>query len=292
MYEELKDKYGLRPVWDAISEIYLEFARICKKYNLRYYASGGTALGAVRHNGFIPWDDDIDVMLPRSDYEKFLEVAKNELPSYLKVVNRHNTPEFHMLYSKIQDCRKDKVLEVERKVGKLLSGGLFIDFYPMDGAPVGWRVLWTKFRLLALDVLWRFRCEQFKILTLKGRVAWILGSLMAPFLPHLHDVRSLTAAYDGILQEIPYDDARAIADIGYLRSPFVQPIMKPSFFGMPLIHKFENFEIMLPSDIDGYCINKFGANYMQLPPEEKRCTTHEASAHSPWWLGPTNNNIS
>ena len=287
MYEEIKNAYGLRPVWDAIGEIYLEFARICNKYRLRHYASGGTALGAVRHNGFIPWDDDIDIMLPRTDYEKFLKVARSELPSYLKIVNRHNTPEFHMLYSKIQDCRRDKVLEIERKTGITLSDGLFVDIYPMDGYPQGWKVFSTKFRLLLLDVLWRYKVMKIKDLSFRGKIAWCIGAGLALLMPKLLSESELMDAYDGILQEIPYEESEIVSDIGYLRNAFVQPRIKKSFLGNPTPHIFEDFTVMLPADIDGYCSNKFGVDYMQLPPEDKRISTHKSPVRCPWWIGPT-----
>ena len=61
-------------------ELFKQFVRICEKNSLRYFVVGGTALGAVRHKGFIPWDDDIDVALPRGDYEKFLSIAQSWLP--------------------------------------------------------------------------------------------------------------------------------------------------------------------------------------------------------------------
>lgn len=65
-------------------DILKEFLRICKKYNLRYYALGGTLLGAVRHKGFIPWDDDVDIGMPRPDFIRFGEIAKKEFPQYIR----------------------------------------------------------------------------------------------------------------------------------------------------------------------------------------------------------------
>lgn len=285
--EELRAKYGLQPVWTAIGEIYKEFARICDKYSLRYYASGGTALGAIRHKGFIPWDDDIDIMLPRNDYEKFLEIALKELPSHLKIVNRHNTPEFNMLFSKIQDCRRERVEAVEKQIGRVIPGGLFLDFYPMDGFPEGFHLLWTKFRYLMLDLLWHYRCCKYKELSSKGRVAFILGCLLSPFAHRLKDASQLTAAYDAILKENLYEESVYVADIGCYRSVFIQPKMETAFFKDRLPLKFEGYVMMVPRDIDAYCRNKFGDRYMQIPPELSRKSTHNSIERSPWWLGPT-----
>ena len=68
-------------------EIVKEVVKICDKHNLLYYMIGGTMLGAIRHKGFIPWDDDVDLGMPREDYEEFLKIASKELPDYLKIVN-------------------------------------------------------------------------------------------------------------------------------------------------------------------------------------------------------------
>lgn len=68
-----------KKVWQVQLDMVKIFIDICDKYKLKYFAAGGTLIGAIRHNGFIPWDDDIDLMMPREDYEKFIKVAKEEL---------------------------------------------------------------------------------------------------------------------------------------------------------------------------------------------------------------------
>ena len=70
---------------EVILNILKEIKKICDRHNLKYYLAYGTLLGAVRHNGFIPWDDDVDIVMFRDDYEKFLEIAEIELPTYLKL---------------------------------------------------------------------------------------------------------------------------------------------------------------------------------------------------------------
>ena len=113
-------KINLKPVWDAVLNVYREVAQICDKHGLRYYLTDGTALGAVRHKGFIPWDDDFDMSMPREDYQKFIEIARNELPEHLKFVNWENTPEFTLLFGKVQDTRADFVKSIEAECGYML----------------------------------------------------------------------------------------------------------------------------------------------------------------------------
>ena len=75
----------IKKVQNEILSIFIEIDKLCEKHNLRYYAIGGTCIGAVRHNGFIPWDDDLDIAMPRKDYERFIAIASEELPKHLKL---------------------------------------------------------------------------------------------------------------------------------------------------------------------------------------------------------------
>lgn len=107
-------------------EILLELDNICKKYGLRYYMDGGTLLGAMCYEGFIPWDDDIDLKMPRPDYEKFIQLG-SEFPEYMELdAPRKDHCEYTML--KIVDSRT--VLKEGNK-----TTGVYIDVFPMDGHP-------------------------------------------------------------------------------------------------------------------------------------------------------------
>lgn len=82
-------------------EILLEVDRICQKHDLRYYLIGGSVLGAIRHSGFIPWDDDVDLAMPRPDYERFLEVGSRELPDNYFVQTFKSQPHFPLPFAKV-----------------------------------------------------------------------------------------------------------------------------------------------------------------------------------------------
>ena len=110
-----------------------EVVDICDKHNLKYYMLGGTMLGAIRHKGFIPWDDDIDLGMPRKDYEKFLEIAPSLLSKTLKLVNYKTDPEYHYYITRILDT-DSKVVETRyANEGKFTN--LSIDIFPLDGSP-------------------------------------------------------------------------------------------------------------------------------------------------------------
>ena len=114
-------------------DIVKEVVSICDKYKMKYYMLGGTMLGAIRHKGFIPWDDDIDLGIPRKDYEKFLIVAPKELSSHLKVVNYRTDPEYHYYITRILDT--ETKVEEERIGNDNRYTNASIDIFPIDGTP-------------------------------------------------------------------------------------------------------------------------------------------------------------
>ena len=129
-----------KKVWEKEMEILAEFNRICKKHGLRYFADSGTLLGAVRHQGFIPWDDDIDVAMLRPDYEKFKKIAVAELTPPYELQTPHNS-EVILPLIKVRDGR---TTAVEHPDLRQMNQGIFIDIFPLDavwdGTPRGNRI--------------------------------------------------------------------------------------------------------------------------------------------------------
>ena len=100
--------YDIRPLQLRMLEILLAFDKMCKEHNLNYGIMAGTLLGAVRHKGFIPWDDDMDVGMPRPDYEKFIAHCSEWLPAPYEFVCAENDPKYPLPFGKIQDDEKAK----------------------------------------------------------------------------------------------------------------------------------------------------------------------------------------
>ena len=122
-----------KKIWNKEIELFLEVDRICKKYDIKYYALFGTLLGAVRHKGFIPWDDDIDVAMLRPDYMRFVQVAPQEIkaPYFLQNVYTDNRI---MNWSKIMD---DSTSAIENWDAFYMHQGIFVDIFPLDVVPDG-----------------------------------------------------------------------------------------------------------------------------------------------------------
>ncbi len=294
-----EDRFGLRPIWDASLVIYKEIAKICDRHRLRYYATDGTALGAIRHKGYIPWDDDFDISMPRPDYEKFIRFAESELPAHLKFVSWRNTPEYHLLFGKVQNVNRECVEGIEREVGHVLSNGIFVDVFPIEGYPSS---ILSRIKIRGLDyiyskIVWA-RFPRAKKGADDGQLLETLKTLVRAFwcfvsricFSRLKNWQDILGAYERLCEKYTFDDCEftgrtCSANIVLRRAP-----LKKSAWGNAVNVEFHDTIIKVPEDWDAHLRNEyFKWDYMQLPPEDQRHPTHEYSYRCPWWLGPTTN---
>ena len=286
------NNYNLEPIWNELIRIYKIVADICDRHGLRYYVTDGTLIGAVRHNGFIPWDDDFDMSMPRPDYEKFIEYAKTELPPYLKFVNWKNTPEFHLMFGKVQDCRKEVVKDLEEKSGLKMSNGVFVDIFPIDGYPrsVLGR-LYIKYMHFILNQALNFRfCKWINRSWIGMLLHPVSGVIALLFTPWLRTYNDFQAVYEKLLLKFPYELSEYTGRASICLHVLNRPPLAKSAWGEGRIVKFHNTEVRIPSDSNAYLLPIYG-DYMKLPPESARHPTHSYSDYCPWWLGPTNESL-
>ena len=124
-------KIELAELQDLVFGIFVEFDRICRKHGIGYSMEGGTLLGAVKYNNFVPWDDDIDVIMLRGEYEKFLKVAPAELDSKYFLQSYNNVPQFPLNYAKL--CYNGaKICDYDYSHLNGMNHGIFIDIFPID----------------------------------------------------------------------------------------------------------------------------------------------------------------
>ena len=134
-YSEYED-LDLRQAQLMMAGILKDVAKICDKHNIRYFLDAGTLIGAVRHKGFIPWDDDIDIGMLREDYVKFLKVVKSELPDHLFLQTHDNEPAYN-IYQVPCKIRLNDTLFIEGDIAEndKMHNGLFVDVLPYDSLP-------------------------------------------------------------------------------------------------------------------------------------------------------------
>lgn len=248
-------EYDLKPLHDLLYRIYEVIADICVRHGLRFYTSGGTTLGAVRHRGFIPWDDDLDLSMPRPDLEKFRRIVQDELPPWLKYLSWRNRPCYTNLFSKIIVSDETILNEVVCKSGIPAPGGVSVDIFPIDGYP-------SSRALICLRVL------------LMGFCKW-----------YLHVFHS-TRAY-GLMEwfsaKFDFETSHRVIDwAGWVKQErkfATQPPtlwMTPKTYGQGRDVPFENKTIRVPDIPEEYLRQIYG-DWTALPPEDKRHPDHTCS---------------
>lgn len=125
----------MKRAWAVMLDLLYEFDRVCQKHKIKYYASGGTMLGAVRHKGFIPWDDDIDVMMERDDYNKLSVVATEEFKHPYFFQTKYTDPCCADSIAKLRNSNTTALLDMEHNSKMLYNRGIFIDIFVLDNIP-------------------------------------------------------------------------------------------------------------------------------------------------------------
>ncbi len=252
----------LKPVYDHLN-----------KYGLRYYISGGTLLGAVRHKGFIPWDDDLDIALPRKDYEKFLRTIERSLPDYLKLETYRNTKKHHFYFAQIVDTRHELLRTGSTEKRK---ENVWIDIFPLDGAPgnaVKRYLHMAKF--LHLRMMYHFSTID-KVNTerpnrpLSERII-IRFALITGFGRNTSPRRWLNRI-DRLLKKYPFDSSPYAGN--YMGQYKWKQLMPIECFGKGREYPFEDFKLKGPVDYD-YFLKRIYGDYMKLPKDKDR-NVHQA----------------
>ena len=124
----------MKKIWAVELDLLEQFTRICDRHGLKYYAGGGTMLGAVRHQGFIPWDDDIDMFMLREDYEKFLAIAPTELQAPYFCQTAYNDKKYSRGHAQLRHSATTGIL-LSEKGHYTFNQGIFLDIFPLDEVP-------------------------------------------------------------------------------------------------------------------------------------------------------------
>ena len=265
----------LQPRWNAvIIDVLSVFIRICEAQGLRYFCAGGTAIGAVRHQGMIPWDDDIDVFMPRPDYDRFLRLAAHSMPEGYEVLSPYATKDYPMYFAKMCNARTT-LLENERIPCVF---GLYIDIFPLDGACDDVETCYREKRrfkrlmnkLEAVSTRNSFG-EYIGLLTKRREWGRFVVKTVA-FCCRSWLRRRLLKQMDSIAYG--HDYALSSRVVTYSGAYQRQEIYPKAWLETPQMFAFEGLMVNLPHDYDAYLRHFFG-DYMTLPPVEQRASHHQ-----------------
>lgn len=241
--------YEILNIMDAIHSI-------CMENNIKYFLIGGSLLGAVRHKGFIPWDDDLDIAMPRADYELFLNIVKNKLPSNLSLLTYDIDKNYAQPYAKIVN---NNTVFKETEKG---DWGIFVDIFPYDlngGSRIALQFSRNIFRIFCnvpdshrdLPIKLKYLPSHFIALFINRSKSLSIANKIAKYMS------KFGATY--------YSNYAS----GY---KIIRETYQIEWFSNCKLSRFEDREYVIPENEDAVLRTVFGKNYMQLPPKNMRKT--------------------
>lgn len=243
--------YDIRRLHFKILGILKAVDAVCGAHGLRYCIWAGTMIGAVRHKGFIPWDDDLDIAMPRPDYDRLVEHAAEWLPQPFEMVCAETDGGYPLPFAKIQDA---STTLIERMHLRYL-GGVYIDVFPIDGVPEGRMARKLHFA----------RYEYYKrVLYLLFRDPYKHGRGPDSWVPllcrRMYTLKGVQDKIRRILHRYGYDECRLVADY----DDGSKGVMDKQTLGTPVLYDFEDAKVRGVNDYHTYLSNKYG-DYMTVP---------------------------
>ena len=241
-----------------------EFVRICDELKLKYFLVCGSALGAIKYNGFIPWDDDMDVALPRADYEIFCQKAQSMLPEHLFLQNSDTDKYYPLIFSKI---RHSGTAFVEKPYAKTnMHHGIYIDVFPLDGYPSDFQAQqelekekhrYNLMRLCCLDIprTWKTR------LLVTGQKIFGVHRDPSKFVKRL----------EKYIKMYPTDKSDIWCNHGNWQAQLEYASAEQ--YGEGTWAEFEGFRVRIPEKYDEYLSQKYG-DWRSDPPQSEMVGHH------------------
>ena len=241
----------------------------CCENNLVYFLTGGTLIGAVRHGGFIPWDDDIDIMMLRNDYESFVSRFNKDSNSY-KVYTCFNDVRMKYPFAKISD---ERTILIENTNGMMPQIGISIDLFPIDNLPK------SEKEINGIIKKERKYKSMMSFYGMDEKDRGILKNILFKIIHIIYkviDLNKIAKKMNYIAMNSGKNDSALCADLVWGYSE--KEIMPRKVFEKAIAIMFEGTEKNIPVGYDTFLTNVYG-NYMELPPVEKRVSHHNIIAY-------------
>ena len=261
-------KMTLEEVHQVSLEILKDIHEFCIDNGIKYSLSGGSLLGAIRHNGFIPWDDDIDIQMPRPEYERFIHSYKSKNGYGIYSRELDGCEDLKIAFARVCEMERTYV-DMGLIPWKKGQTGVWVDVFPIDGAPSDEKL--ARKKIDKMYFYWRLigiskgknpiKYKSAKQLSLKIRL--VFKKFLSKFIPN-----NLVVKYIAMSQEYSFEQSSYLANYSTMHYKYREWQPKESMANY-VLHKFENCDFYI---MDGYktSLTSLYGDYMTLPPKEKQ----------------------
>lgn len=243
---------------------------ICSKNNIEYFLAYGSLIGAIRHRGFIPWDDDIDIMMFRKDFYSFIQALKEENHPYYKLVSYETNPRFTAPLPKLIDARTELIQDYDYR--ERVKLGVYIDIFILDGVGNSFEEAKDNYQV-ATELYRKWRVSDFRIFP--PNESKLFG--IARWIKHIpNNIFGVSYRLNKLKQfgeSRPVDKCKYVATLGSGSDEIHRNIWKKADFCPSVKIAFEDLQLNAPKNFDEILKREYG-NYMELPPAEMRKTHH------------------
>lgn len=263
------EEMTLKEIKSDLLEILIFIDEVCKENNITYFLDGGTLLGAIRHKGFIPWDDDIDIVMNRGDYLKFIDIMKKQNGRY-RLLSKETNENYYYLFAKVVDT---KTIIYEETLPNISDIGIFVDVFPNDNLPDD-----KMHRKIHQNLMWNIRKSvsstiySYDYYKKNAKTSFYFLSIVS----HFFGRKKIMKFAD--LISTKYNDV----DTKYCFSSFgtskKYKNLNRDIYRESVQVEFEGFFFPAPIGYDEFLKKTYG-NYMELPPKEKQISNHTYKAY-------------
>lgn len=254
---DLQDTYGILKLQDKILEIMVYIDEFCRENNITYYLMGGSALGAVRHGGFIPWDDDLDIFMPYDDYMRFIDLCKTELDTDKFYLQKEDTPENPYFFSKIRMNGTTFLNPVANKGHQ----GIFVDIMCLNAA--AGNAFTKRIQYYAAALLKAYAITKTNYYT-ANKIKKIQLFISKIFVNN--------ATKKMLLHIVRKYNKKTTEEVAHVfgRAKYKNSFYNKNDFGKGRTMPFEQVSLTVPDNVQDYLTKRYGAQYMQMLDEKTK----------------------